>query len=66
LSEKLRVDKLLAHAGYGTRSEIKKAVKLGKVFVNEQKVKDSGIIVDPAVDVLHLMVKWLVIVRLYI
>lgn len=51
MSEKLRVDKLLAHAGYGTRSEIKKAVKLGKVFVNEQKVKDSGIIVDPAVDV---------------
>lgn len=51
MSEKLRVDKLLAHAGYGTRSEIKKAVKQGRVLVNEQKVKDSGLIVDPAVDV---------------
>ena len=51
MSEKLRVDKLLAHAGYGTRSEIKKAVKLGRVLVNELKVKDSGMIVDPAIDV---------------
>ncbi|MEK4249567.1 pseudouridine synthase [Paenibacillus sp. FSL W7-1287] len=51
MSEKLRVDKLLAHAGYGTRSEIKKAVKQGRVLVNEQKIKDSGIIVNPAVDI---------------
>jgi len=51
LSEKLRLDKLLAHAGYGTRSEIKKAVKQGRVLVNEQKVKDSGQIVDPNIDV---------------
>lgn len=46
MGERLRIDKLLAHAGYGTRSEIKKAVKAGRVFVDGSKVKDSGIIVD--------------------
>ncbi|HIW33919.1 MAG TPA: rRNA pseudouridine synthase [Candidatus Paenibacillus intestinavium] len=45
--EKLRIDKLLSHAGYGTRSEIKKAVKAGRVFIDGVKVKDSGIIVQP-------------------
>lgn len=47
MSEKLRIDKLLSHAGYGTRSEIKKAVKVGRVFVDGIKVKDSGLIVQP-------------------
>lgn len=46
MGEKLRVDKLLAHMGYGTRSEIKKAVKGGKVAVDGKVVKDSGLIVD--------------------
>lgn len=46
MGERLRIDKLLAHAGYGTRSEIKKAVKAGRVFVDGSKVKDSGLIVD--------------------
>lgn len=43
----MRIDKLLAHMGLGTRSEIKKAVKLGKVNVDGQVVKDSGLIVNP-------------------
>ena len=33
--------------GLGTRSEIKKAVKLGKVSVDGRVIKDSGLIVDP-------------------
>ena len=45
--EKLRVDKLLANMGIGTRSEIKKAVKQGKVAIDGKIVKDSGIIVYP-------------------
>lgn len=49
MAEKLRIDKLLAHMGYGTRSEIKKAVKQGKVTVDGKAVKDNGLIVDPAV-----------------
>lgn len=47
MSERLRIDKLLAHTGYGTRSEIKKAVKAGLVYVDGIRVKDSGLIVDP-------------------
>lgn len=48
LSEKLRLDKLLSHAGYGTRSEIKKAVKAKLVKVDGKIVTDSGLIVIPA------------------
>lgn len=48
MAEKLRIDKLLAHMGFGTRSEIKRAVKMGKVAVDGKIVKDSGLIVSPA------------------
>lgn len=47
MAERLRIDKLLAHMGLGTRSEIKKAVKQGKVTVDGEVVKDSGLIVNP-------------------
>lgn len=46
----LRLDKLLAHAGFGTRSEIKLIVKRGAVAVNGRTVKDSGQQVDPQQD----------------
>ncbi|GKU79764.1 pseudouridine synthase [Paenibacillus sp. L3-i20] len=49
MAEKLRLDKLLSNMGHGTRSEIKRAVKQGKVTVNGLVVKDSGLIVDPIV-----------------
>lgn len=44
---KMRLDKLLANMGCGTRSEIKRAVKQGAVTVDGQQVKDSGLQVDP-------------------
>lgn len=47
MSKRIRVDKLLAHMGCGTRSEIRRAAKLGKVTVDGKVIKDSGIIVDP-------------------
>lgn len=47
MAKRIRIDKLLAHMGLGTRSEIKKAVKLGKVSVDGRVIKDSGLIVDP-------------------
>ncbi|CAM4234379.1 16S rRNA pseudouridine516 synthase [Paenibacillus endophyticus] len=47
MGNRIRVDKLLAHMGLGTRSEIKRAVKLGMVAVDGRIVKDSGLIVDP-------------------
>ncbi|MDQ0058418.1 pseudouridine synthase [Paenibacillus harenae] len=49
MAKRIRIDKLLAHMGLGTRSEIKKSVKQGKVAVDGKAVKDSGLIVDPDV-----------------
>ncbi|KIL36266.1 RNA pseudouridine synthase [Gordoniibacillus kamchatkensis] len=50
MGTKLRLDKLLAHMGFGTRSELKKLAKSGAIQVNGQTVKDSGLQVDPAAD----------------
>lgn len=47
MGKKQRVDKILAHMGYGTRSEIKRLVKQGAVEVGGKTVKDSGQQVDP-------------------
>ncbi|TCZ74286.1 rRNA pseudouridine synthase [Paenibacillus albiflavus] len=47
---KQRLDKVLAHLGYGTRSELKKLVKSKAVKVNEVIIKDSGVQVDPEMD----------------
>lgn len=52
--KKLRVDKVLSHMGYGTRSELKKAVKNGYVTVNGKEIKDSGMQVDPYQDVIEI------------
>ncbi|CAM2957776.1 pseudouridine synthase [Paenibacillus sediminis] len=48
-----RLDKILGHLGYGSRSDIKKSVKQGAVLVNGKVVKDSGIQVDPYQDVIE-------------
>jgi 16S rRNA pseudouridine516 synthase len=45
-----RLDKILAHMGFGTRSELRRLTKAGVIFVNGQKIKDSGIQVDPNID----------------
>lgn len=50
MTAKLRLDKLLSHSGFGTRSEIKLLVKRGAVQVNERTVKDSGLQVQPEID----------------
>ncbi|MFC3345403.1 pseudouridine synthase [Paenibacillus abyssi] len=47
MKKRMRLDKMLSHMGYGTRSEIKKAVKQGKVTLNGKTVKDSGLSIDP-------------------
>ncbi|MBU5442112.1 pseudouridine synthase [Paenibacillus sp. MSJ-34] len=54
MKAKQRVDKILGNMGYGTRSEIKKWAKLGKISVNGSIVKDSGYQVDPAADLIEL------------
>jgi 16S rRNA pseudouridine516 synthase len=47
MADKLRLDKLLSNMGYGTRSEIKKAVKQGAVTVDGVRAKDPGMQIDP-------------------
>ncbi|MGP0587770.1 pseudouridine synthase [Paenibacillus timonensis] len=49
-----RLDKILGNLGYGTRSEIKKYVKQGRVAINGAVVKDSGFQCDPGTDVVEL------------
>lgn len=45
-----RLDKILGHLGYGSRSDIKKMVKQGRVMLNGTVPKDSGIQADPYED----------------
>lgn len=47
MMKKMRLDKLLANMGRGTRSEVRRAVKQGRVSVDGMIVKDSGLILDP-------------------
>jgi 16S rRNA pseudouridine516 synthase len=54
LKTTIRLDKMLAHMGYGTRSELKKLVKRGGVTLNGKLVKDSGVQVNPEND--HVVV----------
>lgn len=41
----MRLDKYLAHAGYGTRSEVKKIIKKGTVMV------DGALCIDPGIEI---------------
>lgn len=45
-----RLDKVLSNLGYGTRKEIKQAVRKGFIEVNGEIVKDNGMQVDPEKD----------------
>ncbi|MFC4809082.1 pseudouridine synthase [Paenibacillus sp. GCM10023250] len=47
MAKRMRLDKLLANMGFGTRSEVKRAVKQGRVTVNGAVVKDFGMTLDP-------------------
>ncbi|MED4956592.1 pseudouridine synthase [Paenibacillus macerans] len=49
-----RLDKILGNLGYGSRAEIKKLVKQGRVTRNGAVVKDSGAQCDPFGDVIEL------------
>jgi 16S rRNA pseudouridine516 synthase len=49
-----RLDKILSHMGYGTRSELKKLVKAGAITVNGAKIKDSGMQIDPQSDLISV------------
>jgi len=47
MAKKIRLDKLLANMGCGSRSEVKIAIKQGRVSVDGIRVKDHGMTLDP-------------------
>ena len=46
----MRLDKLLAHCGFGTRKEVKELIKKGYVSVNEKIVKKDKTQIHPNCD----------------
>jgi 16S rRNA pseudouridine516 synthase len=52
---KMRLDKVLAHLGYGTRKEVKQLCKRGAVKVDGVEVKDSSVHVDPTVAAIEVL-----------
>lgn len=45
--KKERLDKILSNMGYGSRKDIKKIIKKGRVQVNDKLMKDNSIKIDP-------------------
>jgi 16S rRNA pseudouridine516 synthase len=50
----MRIDKVLANLGYGSRKEVKKLLKDGSVTVNDEKIKDAKQHVDPEQDTIRI------------
>lgn len=50
----MRIDKLLANLGYGSRKEVKNILKSNAVLVNQQVVKDAKTHVNPVTDEIML------------
>ncbi|MEK5390408.1 pseudouridine synthase [Margalitia sp. FSL K6-0131] len=50
----MRLDKLLANVGYGSRKEVKKLLKDGVVKVNENVAKDGKLHVNPIEDIITI------------
>ncbi len=50
----MRIDKMLANLGYGSRKEVKKLLKDGAVTVNEKVIKDAKEQVNPNSDTVTL------------
>ena len=44
--KKIRLDKILANSGFGSRKEVKSIIKSGAVLVSNEIVKDPGFLVD--------------------
>ncbi|MGB3161304.1 pseudouridine synthase [Carnobacterium sp.] len=50
----MRLDKFLAHTGYGTRKSVKELIKGKKVTVNDLTIKDGKIHINPEKDVVSV------------
>jgi 16S rRNA pseudouridine516 synthase len=54
LKQRQRLDKVLSNFGFGSRTEIKSAVKNGLVAIDGKIAKDSGVYVDPVENVIEM------------
>ncbi len=54
MKQKQRLDKVLSNFGFGSRTEIKSAVRKGLVTIDGNIAKDSGQYVDPAENVIEM------------
>ena len=50
----MRLDKMLADMGVGTRNEIRKACRANRIAVNDVIIRDPGVHIDPETDVITL------------
>ena len=48
----MRLDKLLSHAGYGSRRDVKELIKKKHVLVNDEVIRKVNVKVDPKKDVI--------------
>ena len=51
----MRLDKLLSHAGYGSRKDVKKLIVSGTITVNDEVIKKVGFNVNPETDDVRYM-----------
>ena len=61
--EKIRLDKFLSNMGLGSRSDVKKLIKLNKITVNNQVEKNSSRIIDLSKDKVFFEKKEIVYVK---
>ncbi len=54
MAAQMRLDKVLGHSGWGTRSQLKELCKSGRVFVNGVCCRSSAVKVDPKQDVIRV------------
>lgn len=54
MNDKLRLDKLLAHSGYGSRKDVKQLLKSARIMVNGKKVSSGKIHVNPEQDQIYV------------
>ena len=50
----MRIDKFLSHAGYGTRTEVKKLIKKGFVSVNDTIIKSDSLNINEEKDIVKV------------
>ena len=49
-----RIDKILAHEGYGSRKDIKKLLRISEVCINGVRVTDPGKQLNPQTDIITI------------